>query len=508
MLHTGNGSLTIRVNSVAKAVLDVAQGAVSVNVKDYISSGSNTVQLQVTDSYSNSRVKNFTITVVELTLTSSFDDSTIQTEVLVFPYTPYGAVSKTVHFILDGTEMETVTTSVSARQQTYIIPQQSHGVHTLRVYFESTVSGNTVRSNELYYEIIWYRISENTPIIASSYNQFTVMQFTTVNIPYTVYTPNAQMSDVVIRADGRTASEITVDRTRQTFSYRFNNTGTHSVTFTTGGTLKTMTFTVTAADIDCHAETENLVLHLSSASRSNNEANPGIWTYGTGEDQIAATFTNFNWKSDGWQMDADGLIALRVSGDARLTIPYKPFAQDFRATGKTIEIEFAARDVLNYDAVLLSCLNAGRGISLTVQTCLLTSEQSSIAMQFKEEEHVRVGFVIEKRSGFRRIYCYINGVMSGVVQYPADDDFSQVTPADITIGSSQCTIDLYCIRVYDNDLSPQQMEDNWSADTQDGALMLERYSHNNVRDEYGNVVIAKLPSDFPYFIIECAELSQ
>jgi hypothetical protein len=66
--------------------------------------------------------------------------------VLVFPYTPYGAVSKTVHFILDGTEMKTVTTSVSARQQTYIIPQQSHGAHTLRVYFESTVNGNTVRS--------------------------------------------------------------------------------------------------------------------------------------------------------------------------------------------------------------------------------------------------------------------------------------------------------------------------------------------------------------------------
>ena len=64
------------------------------------------------------------------------------------------------------------------------------------------------------------------------------------------------------------------------------------------------------------------------------------------------------------------------------------------------------------------------------------------------------------------VSCYINGVMSGVVQYPADDDFSQVTPADITIGSSQCTIDLYCIQVYDNDLSPQQMEDNWIADTQ------------------------------------------
>ena len=273
---------------------------------------------------------------------------------------------------------------------------------------------------------------------------------------------------------------------------------------------KNIVFTVIAADIDCHAETENLALFLSSASRSNNEANPAIWTYtSTGTSTtIAATFSNFNWKSDGWMIDDDGITALRISGDARLTIPYKPFAQDFRSTGKTIEIEFATRDVLNYDAVILSCLDQDRGISMTAQGCTLKSEQSSISMQFKEEEHVRVGFVIEKRSGFRRIYCYINGTMSGVVQYPEGDDFSQVTPANISIGSNQCTMDLYCIRVYDNDLSSQQMEENWIADTQDGALMLQRYNHNNVRDEYGNVVIAKLPNDLPYMIIECPELPQ
>ena len=284
-MPTGNGSLTIKSNAAVKAVLDVAQGAVSVNVKDYLSVGLNTVQLQITDSYGNSRVKNFTITVVELTLTSSFDDSTVQSGVLVFPYTPYGAVSKTVHFILDGTEMETVTTSVSARQQTYIIPQQTHGAHTLRVYFESTINGNTVRSNELYYEIIWYRVSESTPIIASSYNATTVTQFATVNIPYTVYTPGSQVSDVVIKVGERVISEISVDRTKQTFSYRFNNAGSQTVSITTGTAgaggssetwtntaTKTITFTVIAADIDCHAETENLSLYLSSASRSNNEA--------------------------------------------------------------------------------------------------------------------------------------------------------------------------------------------------------------------------------------------
>ena len=503
-LSTGNGSLTIKVGGVVKAILDVAQGVVTTDVSEYLSAGSNAIQLQVMDSYGNSRVKNFTVTVVELSLTSSFDDSTVQNGILAFPYTPYGAVTKTVHFVLDGVEQETVSTSITGRQQTYIIPAQSHGAHTLLVYFEATINGNLVRSNELYYEIIWTQTLNQTPVIGSSFHETNIMQYTTVTIPYIVYSPSSQMSDVVIKVGERVVSEITVDRSKQIFSYRVNNAGEVTITISTGAVSKTITLSVTAAQIDVSAETENLGLYLSSASRSNKEANPAVWTFG----DIAAEFHNFNWASDGWQMDEDGITALRLFGDARLTIPYKPFSQDFRTTGKTIEIEFAARDVLDYDAVILSCLNGGRGISLTAQTCMLASEQSSISMQFKEEEHVRVGFVVEKRSGFRRIYCYINGVMSGVVQYPADDDFSQVIPADITIGSSKCTMDLYCIRVYDNDLTSKQMEDNWIADTQDGGLLLDRYNRNNVRDAYGNVVISQLPSDLPYLILECAELPQ
>lgn len=503
-LSTGNGSLTIKVGGVVKAILDVAQGVVTTDVSEYLSAGSNAIQLQVMDSYGNSRVKNFTVTVVELSLTSSFDDSTVQNGILAFPYTPYGAVTKTVHFVLDGVEQETVSTSITGRQQTYIIPAQSHGAHTLLVYFEATINGNLVRSNELYYEIIWLETLNQTPVIGSSFHETNIMQYTTVTVPYIVYSPSSQMSDVVIKVGERVVSEITVDRSKQIFSYRVNNAGEVTITISTGAVSKTITLNVEAAQIDVSAETENLGLYLSSASRSNKEANPAVWTFG----DIAAEFHNFNWASDGWQMDADGITALRLFGDARLTIPYKPFSQDFRTTGKTIEIEFAARDVLDYDAVILSCLNGGRGISLTAQTCMLTSEQSSISMQFKEEEHVRVGFVVEKRSGFRRIYCYINGVMSGVVQYPSDDDFSQVIPADITIGSNKCTMDLYCIRVYDNDLTSKQMEDNWIADTQDGGLLLDRYNRNNVRDAYGNVVISQLPSDLPYLILECAELPQ
>ena len=56
---------------------------------------------------------------------------------------------------------------------------------------------------------------------------------------------------------------------------------------------------------------------------------------------------------------------LRVAGDARLKIPYKIFAQDFRTTGKTLEFELATRDVLNYDTDVLTCYTEGRGFKIT-----------------------------------------------------------------------------------------------------------------------------------------------
>ena len=65
--------------------------------------------------------------------------------------------------------------------------------------------------------------------------------------------------------------------------------------------------------------------------------------------------------SYGWLNDENGITVLRVAGDARVTIPYTAFADDFRSTGKTIEVEFATRDVMNYDSVIMSCMSGGRG---------------------------------------------------------------------------------------------------------------------------------------------------
>lgn len=503
-IPTGDGTAKITVNGIVKAMLNIQQGEVTIDLAPYITTGTNVVKVNISDVYDNNRTINFSITSITLGLSSSFDASTPYQGAISFPYTPVGSVNKTLHFLLDGKQIGTTTTSVSGRQMSFTIPQQSHGAHTFEAYFDCDINGQSVESNHLYYEIICLEALNTEPIIVSSFNQKEAAQYTTLHVDYTVYDPLRMTADVIITVNGAQAAKLTVDRTQQVFTYRADTTGKLSIVITSGAISKTLTVNITESDIHVEAETDQLKLYLASAGRSNNEENPGTWKY----EDIEATFSNFNFRSDGWQRDNNGITVLRVAGDARVEIPYKAFATDFRGTGKTIELEFATRDVMNYDATIMSCMSGGRGFSLTAQLAKMASEQSEISMQYKEEEHVRIAFVVEKRSEHRLMYIYVNGIMSGAVQYPANDDFSQPSPVGISIGSNDCTIDLYCIRVYDNNLERGQVLTNWIADTQMVDDMLARYQRNSVYDEYGNIVISRLPSDLPYLIIECPELPQ
>ena len=503
-IPTGNGTMKVTVGGVVKAMIDVKQGDVTVDVAPYLSAGSSVVKINVADIYGNNRTLNFSITVVVLTLTSSFDDSAAYTGPISFPYVPTGSIQKTMHFLLDGHEIGTAVTSVSGRQQSFTIPQQRHGAHSFSCYFEADINGQTVRSNELYYEIICLETMNLDPIVTCSFHEESVKQYTTIHIGYSVYNPTSMNAEVVIKRNGTVISTQTVGRSKQDFAVRMDTVGDFTFEIASGDVSRSFSLTVTESDIQVEAETEALALHLTSSGRSNTEENRSEWKSGT----IAAQLIDFNFASDGWQKDEKGITVLRVSGDARVYIPYLLFGEDFRTAGKTIELEFATRTVMNYDAVILSCLSGGRGLYLTAQKVQMNSEQSAISMQFKENEHVRVAFVVEKRTENRLVYCYINGIMSGAIQYPVNDDFAQTEPVGISIGSNECTIDLYNIRVYDNDLTRSQVLDNWIADTQDVEEMLSRYQRNQVYDAYGNIVKEQLPHDLPYLILECDELPQ
>lgn len=514
---TGDGSMTIRVNGIVKVQQTVQQGSVSVNVREHLTTGTNIVRVTIADVYGNSRTISFTVSLVALSISATAFDasnaSAVYSGSVPFAYVPVGAVTKNVVFVLDGTIIGTQEVTTSGRQQTFTIPVQSHGSHSFEVYFTAVINEVTVSSNHLFYDLIFVEEGVTTPIIASPFNASGATQYYTLSIPYRVYTPGSATSEVAFTAtvvdeeEHSTTTDLgtrTVGSTQQTFTYTPTKVGTLTLTITSGTATKSFSMSVARLDIDVEAETDSLELYLSAEGRSNAEPRPNTWTF----NNISCTFTNFTFNADGWQLDEDSATMLKVSGNARLTIPFNIFGSDFKGTGKTIEFDFSTTDVMNYDTNVISCFADGKGLKISPQSVTLVSESKSITTQYKEDEHVRIAFVIEKTTEHRLIYTYINGICSGIVQYPEGEDFEQTNPVGITIGSNDATINLYTIRVYNNSLTRHQILDNWIADTPDGATMLARYRHNDIYDEYGEIVVNKLPSDLPYLIIESASLPQ
>ena len=196
---TGDGQIIIRVNGIVKYQQTVSQGDVTVDVTYYLGSGTNVVRATFSDVYGNTKTIAFSISLVALSISATaFDQSNasaIYNSPVTFSYTPIGAVSKNVVFILDGVIIGTQEVTTSGRQQTFTIPVQSHGSHSFEVYFTAVINGTTVSSNHLFYDLIFVENEVLTPIISSPFNAIGATQYYTISIPYRVYTPLSATSE-------------------------------------------------------------------------------------------------------------------------------------------------------------------------------------------------------------------------------------------------------------------------------------------------------------------------
>ena len=465
----------------------------------YLTAGQNVITVRVTDTYNVTKVLSFIVEAIDLKISSTFNDAVIQTGDVTVRYTPVGNVEKTIYFKLDGVTYDTETVTTTGRQQSEVIEANdlTYGAHILEIYASATVGQDTIESNHLIYSFIFNDGEGTATVISSAFVQATATQGDTLAISYQVFNPNSETNTVVLAANGSTVSTVSVDRTKQIWNYTLDDYGSIALTITSGGVTKTFNLTVAEAQVNVEAVTENLDLYLTSKNRSNTEITRDVWTY----DNITATMSGFNWTSNGWVRDDDGYTVLRIDNGASVIIPLQPFTGDFRINGKVIEVEFATRNVLNYDATVLSCYSGNRGIKINANKAFIQSEQSYVETKFKEDEHVRISFVVEENSANRLIYTYINGIISGLAQYPVDDDFAQTTPVNITLGSDYCGLDIYNIRVYDSSLNMFDVLNNYIADTGKQSDKIALYNFNNIYDAYGNIVYNTVNAEMPCMTI-------
>lgn len=480
---TGDATGTWYLGTTKIATQTLKQGKNTFDITEYLRNGENKIKLSVTDSMDSFSTKTWSINVVEFYLESSFDDSLVYNGDVTFRFTPYGNISKTIKFTLDGKSIGETTTSVTGRQMTYTIPSQTHGSHLLEISMSATVNEKEVSSNVIKKDLMWVDEAETTPIISCAILEYTAKQYSNVAIKYTVYNPVSSTAKVVLAVDGVENSVLAVGRTTQTWTYKTAEIGTHTLTITCGDTVKTIAVVIEDLGITIEPVTSNLAFDFNPAGRTNADEDR-LWENGSNSMTVSE---NFDWSNGGYQIDSNGDTYFCVKSGTTATIDYKLFGDDAKKSGKNFKVIFETTNVKNYDATAITCLSGGIGLNIQAQKITMTSEQNSIELPTCEDDFMEFELNILPDSQSNQMLLWLDGIPCRDELYASSDNFTQAKPVTITIGSPDCDVHIYRMKAYMMNLTNDEILDNFIADAKNAEEMVDRYNRNNILDVSGEL---------------------
>nr|DAZ82168.1 MAG TPA: hypothetical protein [Caudoviricetes sp.] len=479
----GDGTATWKVDGSIVATNTAASGENSFDITDHITVGTHKVNLSIVDDAGSLVTKTWTVQRVDVRLESSFNDSfTYPIGKVSFDYTPYGAIQKKVHFILDGNEIGTVDTAVSGVPLAYDLPAQTHGAHLLEVYMTAEVNGKAIESNHIVKDIIWYDSTSDKPVIGCVKQKFTAKQYDTTNIVYTVYDPSTETPQVTLAVDGKTVSTLTIDSNTQTWQFKSSDVGAHTLTITCRDTVKTLTVNVEKLDIDVEPVVAGLAFDFNPVGKSNNDTDR-LWSDG----DVAMTVSdNFDWVNGGYQIDDNGDQYFGVKAGTTATISYNLFADDAKKNGKEFKLIFKTTNVAKSNATFLTCQSGTTsdvGLQMNVHEAYIKSSAKSLYIPYSEEDIIEWEFNINKDTDIPIVMSYEDGTPCRPMSYTGDYSFTQDSPVPITIGSPDCDVLIYRMKAYNTSLTSSAILSNFIADARTATEMIDRYTRNQIYDE-------------------------
>ena len=487
------GTATWKVAGTVVATNIAVAGENSFDITDYLTVGTQKVNLTIVDDAGSLVSKNWTVQKIDVRLESTFNDRlTYPMGTVSFTYTPYGAIAKDIHFILDGKEIGVVNTSASGIPTAYELPVQSHGSHLLEAYMTADINNNPIESNHIFKDIIWYDETSAVPVIGVAKQKFTARQYDSTNIEYVVYDPATETPTVEIAVDGVVVSTPTLTETVNTYTYKTDVVGDHTITITCGETVKTLTATVTKLDINVAPITAGLMFDFNPSGKSNNDTDR-VWTNGT---VSMAVSDNFDWVNGGYQYDENGDQYFCIKAGTSATIDYKLFADDAKLNGKEFKLVFKTTNVSRPDATFLHCMDNTTdsdhiGIRMGVQEAYIYGQAGSLHLPYSEEDIVEFEFNISKDTEpIPMVMGYEDGVSTRPMVYDDSYNFTQNTPQIISLGSNDCDLHIYRFKVYNvslTELDEKAILNNFIADARNAEEMIARYERNQIYDENQNL---------------------
>ena len=491
------GNYTWKIGSKIIASGIATYGENTFDATDFATTTSQKFVLTITDDAGSLVTKSWTVQKVDLRLESAFSDAYGYQNDVTFNYTPYGAIQKDVHFILDGKELGTVTTSTSGIPTSYTIPAQSHGSHLLEAYMTATINNTLIESNRVYKDIIWQDVDSDIPVIGCATQTINSMQYNTVNIKYTVLDPKTETPRVVWSIDDKVISEETLTEKDSygyyTFSYKANAAGTFVLTVSCGGAEpKKITVKVEELNINVSPVTAGLEFDFNPVGYSNNSADR-LWS----NNNVTMTVSeNFDWVNGGYQIDENGDQYFCVKAGTSAVINYNLFADDPKKTGKEFKIIFRTKNIRKRDTSFLTCIDNGIGLDMKVENATVYNSGGLLKSDYCEDTIIEYEFNINKDTDMMIVMSYEDGAPSKPYEYTETSSFKQTSPKPITIGSEDCDIFIYRMKAYSISLTDTDIKNNFIADARNAEEIIARYNRNNIYNEDGKLISTSASGDF------------
>ena len=480
------GAYSWKIGNTVIATGTAVSGENTFDITKYINLGTQKVTLVITDDAGSLVTKSWSVQKIDVRLESSFNDTlTYPIGSVSFDYTPYGAISKDVHFVLDGKEIGKVTTSASGIPMAYTIPVQEHGAHLLEAYMTATVNNNTIESNHVLKDIIWYDSTSSVPVISTVSQKFTARQYDTTNISYTVYDPKTETPTVTLAVDGNEISTRQMESTTEVWQFKSADIGTHTLTITCGETVKTLTATIEKLDIEIEPVTAGLVVDFDPTGKTNSDADRE-WTNGTYSMKAS---DNFDWVTGGYQFDEVGDQYFCIKAGTSVELDYQLFADDAKRNGKEMKLIFKTTNVQAPDAKFLTCVDNTTesnhiGIEMFVHEAYIYGQSESLFLPYSEEDIIEFEFNISKNTeDIAKVSGYEDGVSTMHMVYDDAHNFTQTNPKTIVLGSDKCDLHVYRMKIYNASLTDRGILNNFIADARNAEEMLKRHERNQIYDE-------------------------
>lgn len=462
---------------------------------EHVNIGTQKFVLTVVDAAGSVAVKSWTVQKVDVRLESSFSDKIAYeaNKSVNFTYTPYGAINKTVHFVLDGAEIGTVATSSSGTLQSYTLPAQEHGAHLLECYITATINGKSVETDHIFKDIIWYDENSETPVIGcvyryDHYGKVEAKQYNSTNIPFYVFDPKTETPTITRSVDGKVIATQTMSGTSDVWAYKSSDIGEHTLTITCKSTTLTIVMDIKELGITIEPITANLAFDFNPTGLSNSDEDR-LWKDSSMNVNMTVS-DNFDWSNGGYQIDSDGNQYFCVKAGTTATINYNLFERDASTYGSEFKCIFKTTNVRKANATFLTCQADSTvvGLEMNVHEAYLRSSIKSLYIPYSEEDVVEFEFNInsldkDNPDATAIIMSYEDGVGLRPMIYDSTHRLYQYEPVPITIGSTDCDVHIYRMKAYTSALTDSNILSNFIADARDSDEMIARYNRNQIYDE-------------------------